>query len=186
MTGQPGVVTQSHKCTNFPDGIDEKNVSGGVGIGRHASPLSILLLGGLILAGLLGVAGGDPSRAIERDFGPAILGIDTPRTLRSGEFFETRVEVRAKADLADVTIAIAPSLWKDMTINTTLPDPADQSFENGLIHWSYGPLKAGETLMVKIDGQINPPLFAGTSGAFFLYDGKNRIGELPFSIRVFP
>ena len=46
--------------------------------------------------------------------------------------------------------------------------------------------EAGDTLHVKVDGQINPPLFAGTSGAIFLYDGDRRLGRMPLSIKVFP
>jgi len=55
-----------------------------------------------------------------------------------------------------------------------------------MLRWSYGPMKAGDSLTIKIDGQINPPLFAGTHGAFMVYDGTRKLGALPLSIRVFP
>ncbi|MBO9696254.1 MAG: hypothetical protein J7499_08635 [Sphingopyxis sp.] len=170
----------------FPDGLAEENLHGGRIFARHASPLSVVVLGALLVLALLDVAGGHPSTPVKRDFGDAALTVDTPRTLRNGEFFETRIEVHARTDIADAVIAVTPDLWRDTTINTTLPSPAGERFEKGMLRWSYGPIKAGDTLHVKIDGQINPPLFAGTSGRILLYDGDRRLGQLPLSIRVFP
>lgn len=174
------------ETNRFPDGLDERNLRGGQIFARHASPLSIILLGTLLALALFDLAGGGRSTPIRQDFGAATLTVDTPRRLRNGEFFETRIDVRANADLADATIAVTPDLWRDMTINTTLPSPAEETFEKGLLRWSYGPLKAGETLHVKVDGQINPPLLAGAAGGILLYDGDRRIGRLPLSIKVFP
>ncbi len=170
----------------FPDGLNERNLRGGRLFARHASPLSIVLLGSLLALALFDVAGGGRSTPVARDFGAATLIVDTPRTLRNGEFFETRIDVRANVDLGDATIAVTPDLWRDMTINTTLPSPADETFEKGMLRLSYGPLKSGGALHVKIDGQVNPPLFAGNSGAILLYDGDRRIGRLPLSVKVFP
>lgn len=174
------------KTDRFPDGLGERNLHGGHLFARHASPLSIILLGSLLALALFDVAGGGRSTPVSGDFGTATLTVDTPRTLRNGEFFETRIDVRANADLDDATIAVTPDLWRDMTINTTLPAPAEETFEKGLLRLSYGPLKSGEALRVKIDGQVNPPLFAGNAGAILLYDGDRRIGRLPLSVKVFP
>lgn len=170
----------------FPDGLDEENLHGGRLFARHASPLSIIILGTLLVLALFDVAGGHPSTPIKRDLGAATLTVDTPTTLRNGEFFETRIDVRANADIDDAVIAMTPGLWRDMTINTTLPSPAEETFKKGLLRWSYGPMKSGETLHVKIDGQVNPPLLAGTSGSIMLYDGDRPLGQLPLSIKVFP
>ncbi|MDK2761068.1 MAG: hypothetical protein KYX64_06880 [Sphingopyxis sp.] len=170
----------------FPDGLDEKNLHGGHLFARHASPLSIILLGSLILLAMFDVAGGRPATPVMRDFGSATLTVETPTTLRNGEFFETRIAIRADADMDDAVLAFTPDLWRDMTINSTIPAAAEETFKEGLLRWSYGPLKAGETLRVKIDGQINPPLFAGNAGEVQLYDGDRRIGRLPMSIRVLP
>ncbi len=175
-----------HNANRFPDGLGEENLHGGRLFARHASPLSVIILGTLLMLAMFDVAGGQPSTPVQRDFGAATLAVDTPRTLRNGEFFETRIDIHTRADIEDAVIAVTPDLWRDMTINTTLPSPTEEKFEKGLLRWSYGPMKAGDTLHVKIDGQINPPLFAGTSGSIFLYDGDRRVGRLPISIKVFP
>ena len=112
---------------------------------RHASPISILVLGALLLAAVLGFTGGQPSPPRTADFGAARLTVKTPAIIRNGEFFET-----------DVTLT------------------------------ANGPLEPGERLRVKIDGQINPPLFAGTQGDIAVFDGERRIGAIPLRIKVLP
>lgn len=153
---------------------------------RHASPISILLLGGLLLAAAFGLTGGQPSPPIMADFGEARLVVKTPTTIRNGEFFETDLTLTAEAPMADAVIAVSPALWQDMTVNTMIPAPADESFKDGHFHFSYGPLAAGDSVHVKIDGQINPPLFAGTRGEIAVFDGSRRIGAMPLRIKVLP
>lgn len=153
---------------------------------RHASPISILLLGGLLLAAGLGLTGGQPSPPKMIDFGDARLVVKTPTTIRNGEFFETDLTLTAQTPMADAVIAVSPGLWQDMTVNTMIPAPAEESFENGHFRFSYGALGAGESLHVKIDGQINPPLFAGASGEIAVLDGSRRVGAVPLRIKVLP
>lgn len=153
---------------------------------RHASPISILILGGLLLAAFLGFTGGQPSPPRTLDFGDARLVVKTPTTIRNGEFFETDLTVTAQAPIGDAVIAVSPALWQDMTVNTMIPAPAEESFGDGLFRFSYGPLDAGDSVHVKIDGQINPPLFAGTGGEIAVFDGSRRIGAMPLRIKVLP
>src|SRR3546814_7711339 len=96
---------------------------------RHASPISILILGSLLLAAVLGFAGGQPSPPRTADFGEARLTVKTPLIIRNGEFFETDLTLTAEAPLGDAVIAVTPSLWHDMTVNTMIPAPAEESFE---------------------------------------------------------
>lgn len=153
---------------------------------RHASPISILILGGILLAAWLGVAGGQPSPPRMAEFGDARLIVKTPTTIRNGEFFETDITLIAKAPIEDAVIAVTPALWHDMTVNTMIPAPAEESFEDRRFRFAYGPLDAGDSLHVKIDGQINPPLFAGTEGEISVLDGDRRIGAMPLRITVRP
>ena len=153
---------------------------------RHASPISIQILGGLLLAAGLGFLGGQPSPPKAADFGEARLVVKTPTIIRNGEFFETDLTLTARVPLEDAVITVSPALWQDMTVNTMIPAPAEESFEDGQFHFSYGPLDAGESVQVKIDGQINPPLFAGTRGQISVLDGKRRIGAMPIRIKVLP
>lgn len=168
-----------------PDGLDAPFVRRGIWH-RHASPITLLLLGTILVLAFTGFAGGQPSPRSESDFGSAALSIKTPTVIRNGEFFETDIIIRAAAPIDDAVLAVDAGLWRDMTINTMIPAPAEEEFKGRAFRFSYGPLEAGETIRVKIDGQINPPLFVGTHGGIAIYDGERLIGRQPVSIRVLP
>ena len=170
----------------FPDGITAEHDDRPRGMRRHASPGSIVLLGGLIVAAFSGVLGGHPNPIVEIAAPEARMLLDTPQIIRNGEFFETRITVEARRPIGDVVIALSSEYWRDMTINSMIPAAADETFEDRMYRFSFGPLAAGKTLKFKIDGQINPPLFAGTRGTLALLDGDRVIAEHPLSLRVLP
>ena len=172
--------------SRIPDGIGDRHAQDQGGFARHANPLSILILGGMVVAAFLGAFGGGQARPLSISTPAAIVEVITPRTLRNGEFFETRIGVTAQADIADLVIAVPPGLWRDMTINTMIPAASEETFKQDSYRFSYGPLKKGETLQMKVDGQINPPLFAGTQGEIAVLDGERPIGAIPFAIDVLP
>ncbi len=169
----------------FPDGIIERQVTPHRWA-SHASPLSLLILGSLMVAALTGwLAGGrSPERSIAA--GPATIAVKAPERLRNGEFFEMLVTITAHGAIADPVIAIPPALWRDMTVNTMIPAPAEEAHSDGAFRFTYAPMRAGDVLVVKIDGQINPPLTRGTKGEVALYDGDRRLGALPMAVTVLP
>lgn len=114
------------------------------------------------------------------------MGVQMPMVIRNGEFLETSIDIRANRAIADATLAIETGLWRDITINTMIPAAAEETFKDGEYRFAYGPLAKGETVRVKIDGQINPPLFGGNAGFIALYDGERLIGRRHFRIKVRP
>jgi hypothetical protein len=73
-----------------------------------------------------------------------------------------------------------------MTINTMIPAPSEEKAGKGAFRFHYGALKPGDTLDIKVDGQINPPLFAGNSGSVELHDGDTPVARVPVEITVLP
>lgn len=139
-----------------------------------------------MLAALLGAFGGGKARSVVGDSAAATLEIHTPRVLRNGMFFETRIRMAAKAPVADAVIVVPASLWRDMTINTMIPAPSEEKAEKGAFRFSYGAMKPGDMLDIKIDGQVNPPLFAGNRGTIELHDGERMLVRAPVEITVLP
>lgn len=139
-----------------------------------------------MLAALLGAFGGGKARNVVADSAAATLEVHTPRVLRNGLFFETRIQATAKAPLADAVIVVPASLWRDMTINTMIPAPSEEKAEKGAFRFSYGAMKPGDMLDIKIDGQVNPPLFAGNRGTIELHDGERMLVRAPVEITVLP
>jgi len=145
-----------------------------------------MLLAAILGAGLFGAFGGqpDPVRQVRTDI--ATIGVRAPRILRNGMIFETVIEVKPQRPVGNLVIAISDGLWREMTINTTMPSAQQESDAQGVRRFSFGRVEAGKTFRFKIDGQINPPLFAGTSGEIAAYDGEKEIASLPIRMRVLP
>lgn len=150
------------------------------------SPLPILFLGAVLAAGLAGLYGGqsDPVREVRAD--GTTLSIRVPTTLRNGMFFETVVEVSSERPIDDLVIGVSDGLWREMTINTTIPTAQEESYSHGFQRFSFGETAAGDRLRFKIDGQVNPPLFAGTRGEVAAFDGERKLVGLPIHMRVLP
>lgn len=167
----------------FPDGIDRHNLDE---VRPGWNWLSLLVLSAVMLAALLGVFGGGKTRPLVATGAAAQLTVTTPRTIRNGEFFEMRVRIAAKQPIGKAVLVVPATLWRDMTVNTMIPAAAEEKAEGGRFQFHYGAMQAGDVLDVKIDGQINPPLFAGTAGAIELADDRRTIVAVPLTIRVLP
>lgn len=176
----------ARQSLDYPDGIVADHADRRGRLHRHANLVSLAVLFGVMLLGFSGLLGGARTDPRQAEFADATLRVTTPRTLRNGVFFEMRVEVTAKRSIGKLVVALPPRLWRDMTINTMVPAPTEEAFEDGAFRFDYGALEAGKTLVMKVDGQINPPLTLGNSGEVALYDDKRRIGAVPVRIAVLP
>lgn len=165
-----------------PDGITQEHESNS----RRANPWPLLLLIVLLGPGLAGLFGGQPAIVRHSSNDMVAMSVRTPETLRNGMAFETIVEVTPQRSIGDLVIAVSDVLWREMTINTMIPAAGDESHRSGFHRFSFGDAKPGETFRFKIDGQINPPLFAGTSGEVVALDGERRLAAVPVTITVLP
>ena len=170
----------------FPDGLEEDCAARDNLLRRHASLFSLLLLGSLLALALLGLLGGARSPIAMAESDAARIVVKTPEVLRNGVFFETRITIEAKRDIAKPVLALPPALWRDLTINSMVPQATDEAYEDGRFTFTYPALKAGDRLEIKIDGQINPPLFAGTRGSVAVLDDTRPLVEVPVTMRVLP
>ncbi len=170
---------------NFPDGLSETHLT----TKPRTRLLNLLLsaiLAGLMLAAILGVFGGQPSDAMTMRSAAADFNVVAPQKLRNGEFFEMRISAKARGTLAAPSIAVSSAYWTNVTVNTVMPEPANQSSKSGYFVLEYDALKQGDTLFVKIDGQINPTLRGGNRGVIELRDGEQTIAQIPLRLRVLP
>lgn len=168
-----------------PDGISARHLRPASRL-RTIESLPVWILGTILGLALIGVFGGGKAQTTHVSAPAADLSVRVPRILRSGMFFEMQIDVVARAEIADLTIALPPSLWHEMTINTVIPAAESEAFKGRDFRFSYGRLRRGERLSVKVDGQINPALTLGTRGDVRLFDGDAELAELPTTIRVLP
>lgn len=168
-----------------PQGIDASHIEA-KGWHRHANPATILVLGLLLAAALAGAFGGQPHPTRTITTSSARITLQLPEHIRNGMFFEMRAQVETRRPFADLTIAVSSTYWRDLTINSMIPGPSGEKSENGMYRFSYGPVHANQTLTIKFDGQINPPLFGGTRGDILLMDGDTIIATVPVKMTVLP
>ena len=168
-----------------PDGIGPGHLEPHRGLARHASPASLLVLGAVVAAGLSGFAG---SRSATHEVANAAveLTVRTPGIVRNGEILETMIDVRPRRRIGKLVIAVEAGLWRELTINSTVPTAADEGFEDGLFRFSFAKLEAGEPFLFKIDQQINPALGGRNRGRIVVLDDKERLAELPLELMVLP
>lgn len=177
-------LSNAERSKSLPDGISEKHF--GSRHGQWLGSLPLVLLGVILVAALSGAFGGGADEPLRAKGPDAELAVDMPRILRSGMYFEMQIEVRADRNLTDAVIGIHPGLWRDITINTTIPQAGDERYERGMLRMRYGALGAGDHLILKVDGQINPDLLVGTRGSVALFDGDKRLAEVPVTVTVLP
>ncbi len=146
--------------------------------------MSLVVLGAVIVAGLLGVFGHE--RTWSADEGGVTLRIESPETIRNGEFFEMRIRVAGDRPIAQPVVAIESSLWEDMTVNTMIPSPVDEESSDGEFRFTFAPMEPGSELLLKVDLQVNPDIIGGNEGTVTVYDADERIVESEIEIGVLP
>lgn len=171
---------------DLPDGIDERHVEPLGGLHAHASPLAFVILGSLLLVAMSGALGGAPARVDVASAPAATMAVKLARPLRSGLMFETRIHIVARRDIAKPVLAFDAALWRDLTINSQIPAPGEEWYADGQYRFAYPPLRAGRTLVVKIDGQTNPPLVGRLAGAVTLLDDDTPLAATRVSVPVLP
>lgn len=167
-----------------PDGIDEDLVKRS-SEHHHAGTLSLLVLGSVVAWGASGYAGSrNHTHAVEAS--ALRLRVATPSLIRNGEIYETTIDVGAKRRIDKLVIGVSPALWRETTMNAMTPAAAAESSEAGLFRFAYDKVEAGASFTVKIDLQINPTLFGNNAGVIVVFDGDERLAELPLNLRVLP
>lgn len=168
-----------------PDGITPRHWRAKNGLKAAAGPLALAVLAIVILAGALG-AFGLPDQTRIHAAPAADLQVFGPRLIRNGEFFEMRFHVNAKQPIKEPVFAVDPGIWEDITINTLIPSPTEESYEQGAFRFTFDRLGATEELQFKVDGQINPDFRGSNSGLVQLLDGDRELAAIRYDLSVLP
>lgn len=181
MPAEPDIPLAHRK----PDGIVPDHLTADGVFERHASPLSLLVLGVVVSLGLTGWVG-KPGPVATRTVANAELEIEMPAVISTGDLYEARIRVRARQDIGKLQIAVSPHLWQDVTVNSMIPAPETESFEDGSFRYSFAPLKQGEEFLFKIDAQVNPRFFGSLDGDIRVYDDGKLLAANTRHMRVMP
>ena len=97
-----------------------------------------------------------------------------------------RITVLGSQAIDRLVVGVDSGLWEDMTINTLIPGPVEEVSQDGEFRFEFGPLPAGQSLLIKIDAQINPDVLGGNEGAVTAYDGDRQLVDMPVRMEVLP
>jgi hypothetical protein len=86
----------------------------------------------------------------------ASLSVTAPTRLRSGLIFQVKVRVQAHRTIKKLQLDFDESWWESMSVNSTVPEPEEETSKNGQVQLTYGKLEAGEAFVSRIYFQVNP------------------------------
>ena len=181
----PDGTSSSPRAPAPPFGITPKHIAGRA-LSRWRTVISVVVLTGVMLLAFSGLLGGASSSRIEAR-GEGLSGaLEYDPVVRSGNWFETFVTVRAASDVQDLTIVVDHDLWRQMSIDTMAPDAESAEALGGTYAYHFGPVKAGETFRLKLDGQIQPGLWRRQNGTIHIRDGERERMAFPVTLTVLP
>lgn len=160
-----------------------RDVSARVELTARRTLLAVLAaVAGLALVGFFGqnpsssTAGGES----------ADLEVSAPSRVRGGLFFQGRFTIDARAAVGDATLVLEPGWLENMHVNTIEPAPVEEASRDGRLALAYGPLAAGDRLVVYMQFQVNPTNVGRRSAGVGLYDGDELLASVDRTVTIFP
>jgi hypothetical protein len=159
------------------------------GSGRAYDPWvrrgTLLVLGLLALAASLNRFGQHP--VTSRAGAPrAALEVQSPDNLRAGLIFQARFTMSARDRLAKPTLILQRGWFESMSVNSIVPDAAQQDARDGRLRLTYPALAAGSSRVVWIYFQVNPTNLGRRSQDVVLADGNRTLATVRRSVMVWP
>ena len=145
----------------------------------------LVLLGLVVIAGLLNRFGQHPAESQAR-VAAATLRLSAPAVVRGGLFFQSRLEVRARREIAFPRIVLDDGWLEGMQVNSIEPAPASESSRDGRVVLSYDKLAAGDRLRVWLQFEVDPTSAGHRPYGVELDDAGTRVVRLSPSLRVLP
>lgn len=134
---------------------------------------------------LLNVFGQNPTVSTAKT-AVAKLTVSAPARLRGGLIFQVRIQVTAHRLIKNLQLALDRGWWESMSVNSIVPNPTNQSTQDGSVVLSYGKLPAGQTLVSWIYFQVNPTNVGRRREDVVLEDGNTPIARVHRSMTIFP
>ena len=169
---------------DFPEGIGARHTQPGKF--RRLIWYRTAGIGLFLILGLAGLMGGGTTPETRVTSAAAEMTLHIPHPVRNGMVFEWRIGITAREPISDAVVAVPANLWHDTTINSMVPAASEEAFKAGEYLFHFGALRAGDTLLFKVDGQLNPPHFDRQSGNIRLLDGERELLTAPVDLKVIP
>jgi hypothetical protein len=116
----------------------------------------------------------------------ATLEVSAPDRLRGGLFYEGEFTVHATRELEHATLLLDSGWFESMHINSYTPEPVGFAYRNGMLALDYGHVAAGDTLVARLEFQVNPTTVARRSQSVQLHDEDEPLAAVERTVTIFP
>ena len=145
----------------------------------------LCLIAVLPVLALLNVFGQHPTTSSTS--GPAVaVNVTAPERLRSGLIFQVRVQITARRDIKELEVVFDRGWWESMSVNSTVPEPTEESSSDGRVVFDYGPLGAGHSHVSWLYFQVNPTNVGKRQEDLDIKDGNTELAHINRSMTIFP
>ncbi len=170
-----------------PDGIslDRHRDFAGARAGPWVRRVLLCVIAALPVLALFNVFGQHPTTS-SASSPAASMNVTAPARLRSGLIFQVRVQVVAHRDIKELEIAFDKGWWESMSVNSMVPEPTEESSDEGKVVLSYGQLGAGHERVNWIYFQANPTNVAKRTENVELRDGATPLLTIHRAMTIFP
>ena len=116
----------------------------------------------------------------------ADLEVKAPSAARPGLVYEVQFTITANRALDEPALVLDSGWFDGFTINTMSPDQEDWVQRDGRNVLTYGPVAAGDELVVRFQYSVNPTTFGARDQGVALEDSGSPIVAVDHSMTVFP
>jgi hypothetical protein len=118
---------------------------------------------------------------------PAVsVSVTAPTRLRSGLIFQVRLKITAHQNIKELEVVFDRGWWESMSVNSSVPEPSEESSSDGRVVFTYGHLGAGHTQVSWIYFQVNPTNVGKRQEDIDVKDGENELAHINRSLTIFP
>ena len=157
--------------------------------GRGAHPSLrrglLVILAVIVALALLDTFGQRPSTS-RASAGFATLEVQSPRTLRGGLIFQTRITVHARTAIAHPTLVLQRGWFESMSVNSMVPNPVSQTAVDGDVRLTFPRLAAGRTSTFWVYFQVNPTNLGQRSEDVVLEGARGQRLAIHRTVTVLP
>jgi len=150
-----------------------------------ARRLLLALLALLAVLGLANVFGQSPHHSVGTGEA-ATLEVSAPDRLRGGVFYQGRFEIHARRELEHATLLLDSGWFESMHINSYSPEPVGTAYRNGRLALDYGHVAAGDTLVARLQFQVNATNTGRRSQGVQLHDEDEPLAAVDRTVTIFP
>jgi hypothetical protein len=150
-----------------------------------ARRLVLCVLTVLALLALANVFGQNPAHSIGTGEA-ATLEVSAPSRLRGGLFYEGEFTIRARQEIESATLLLDSGWFESMHINSYSPEPVGSAYRNGMLALDYGHVAEGDTLVARLEFQVNATNVGHRSQSVQLHDEDVPLAAIERSVTIFP